>query len=65
MAVTFRGGAQVDIKLHSNLQMMLSCDSAMIEDTFCQTFCIDTEFLGLRSTFDLIPGGSEIPVTVR
>jgi len=42
---------------------MLSCDTDMIEDTFCQSFCIDTDFLGLRSTYDLVPGGSDIPVT--
>lgn len=54
---------EVDPKLHANLQMMLQAEPAEIEDTFCQTFCLDTEFLGVRSTFELCENGSEIPVT--
>lgn len=54
---------EVDPKLHANLHMMLTCERSMIEDTFCQSFCIDTEFLGVRSTYDLVPNGSQIPVT--
>jgi hypothetical protein len=33
---------KVDAKLHSNLLMMLTCERTLIEDTFCQSFCIDT-----------------------
>ena len=53
----------MDPKLHANLQMMLTCEPEMIADTFCQSFCIDTDFLGARNTYDLKEGGSEIPVT--
>ena len=53
----------MDPKLYANLNMMLTCEPELIEDSFCQCFCIDTEFLGLRNTYDLKEGGSEIPVT--
>ena len=54
---------EVDPKLHANLSMMLTCEPSLIEDTFCQSFCIDTEFLGARNTYDLKAGGSEVSVT--
>ncbi|EKX46500.1 hypothetical protein GUITHDRAFT_86719 [Guillardia theta CCMP2712] len=60
---TFEDLKDVDFNLYSNLQTMLNCEPSLVEETFCQSFCIDTEFLGMRKTYDLCPDGASIPVT--
>jgi len=60
---TFDDLKEVDPSLHANLSLMRNCPPDEVYDTFCQCFCMDTEFLGVRRTVELEPGGAAVPVT--
>ncbi|OAE31917.1 hypothetical protein AXG93_4485s1040 [Marchantia polymorpha subsp. ruderalis] len=52
----------VQPQLFRGLQQLLDFDGD-VEGTFCLTFQVEYEFFGEIKTHDLIPGGSNIPVT--
>jgi len=54
---------EIDAQLYRGLRQLLDYDGDDVEEVFCRTFLVEWEDFGLKRTFELTPGGADIPVT--
>lgn len=56
--------ADVSPELHRGLDQLLRYDGpGSVEDVFCSTFAVETDFFGSQKSAELMPGGRDVAVT--